>query len=99
MFRPDEEVSDTDNFSNSKEKIEEFNKTLEIPHGEENFDSLLYAIFYSIRFEATKKFYKCEDDKLNSVLLSDLLVSLSKSKMNWRLDLDYQILFHKWLFN
>ena len=83
LFRSDEEVSDKDNFSNSEEKIEEFNKTLEMPHGEENFDSLLYAILYSIQFETTKKFYKCENDKLNSVLLNDLFVSLSKSKMNW----------------
>ena len=50
----DEEVSDNeDNFANSKEIIEDFIKSLKIPHEEENFDSLLYAIFYSIRLERT----------------------------------------------
>lgn len=52
------------------------------PHGEENFDSLLYAILHSIRFEKTKNLKKCEDDELKSVSPNDLFAPLNKKKVD-----------------
>ena len=52
----DEAASNNEDiFANSKEKMKDFNKTLKILHGEDNLDSLLYAMFYSIQFEKKKK--------------------------------------------
>ena len=95
----DEEPSgNEDNFANSKEKIKDANKTLKIPHRDDNLNLLLYAVFYSIRFEKTKKFGKYKDDKLKSVLPNDLFASLDKNKWNLRLDLDYQSFEAKYVF-
>ena len=49
-------------FNDSKKKVEEFNKTLINPQGDENVDSFFYAILYAIRYTLTEKSDLCEND-------------------------------------
>ena len=51
----DEKVSDNDNFENSNKKVKDFHKTLKIPQGINNLNSLLYSMFYSIQFKKKRK--------------------------------------------
>ena len=46
----------------SKKKVEEFNKTLINPQGDENVDSFFCAILYAIRYTLTEKSDPCEND-------------------------------------
>ena len=72
-----------DSFSNSSENVRDFDKSLEIPQGKDNFDSLLYSIFYYIRYQKTKqKNDKNRNEELKSVLLNDLFASLDKNQLN-----------------
>ena len=57
---------------------------------EDDFDSLLYEICYSVRFTITKTIKTCKDDELESILPNDSFASFNKNKINFRLDLDYQ---------
>lgn len=78
-----EKAFDTeDSFSNSSENVRDFDKSLEIPQGKDNFDSLLYSIFYYIRYQKTKKNDKNRSEELKSVLLNDLFASLDKNQLN-----------------
>ena len=77
-------------FKDSKKKVEEFNKTLINPQGDENVDSFFfYAIFYAIRYILTEKSGPCENDnELQNDIKLDGISKILLQKETMRLDLD-----------
>ena len=76
-------------FKDSKKTVEEFNKTLINPQGDENVDSFFYAILYAIRYTLTEKSDPCENDnKLQNDIKLDGISEIFLLKENMRLDLD-----------
>ena len=61
-YSDDEICNEVTDFKDSKKQVEEFNKTLINPQGDENVDSFFYAILYAIRYNLTEKFDPCEND-------------------------------------
>ena len=59
------------------------------PQGDENVDSLFYAILYSIRYTLTEKSDPCENDnELQNDTKLDGISEIFLMKENMRLDLD-----------
>ena len=77
-------------FKDSKKKVEEFNKTLINPQGDENVDSFFfYAIFYAIRYTLTEKSGPCENDnELQNDIKLDGISKILLQNETMRLDLD-----------
>ena len=76
-------------FKDSKKKVKEFDKTLINPQGDENVDSLFYAILYAIRYTLTEKSDPCEsDNELQNDIKLDGISEIFLLKENMTLDLD-----------
>ena len=59
------------------------------PQGDENVDSLFYAILYSIKYTLTEKSDPCENDnELQNDTKLDGISEIFLMKENMRLDLD-----------
>ena len=73
----------------SKKKVEEFNKTLINPQGDENVDSFFYAILYAITYTLTEKFDPCENDnELRNDIILDGISEIFLLMENMSLHLD-----------
>ena len=76
-------------FKNSKKEVEEFNKTLINPLGDENVDSLFYAILYPIRYTLREKSDPCENDhELQNDIKLDGISEIFLLTENMKLDVD-----------
>ena len=91
-----EEFPEIIEFSRSQKRINEFEKTLLIPHGVGSIDSFFYAVCYAIRYAKVKKnrpiiepiYNRC--DKFQSEIEPKLYEKVLNMKEKLQLKLNYR---------
>ena len=75
-----EEVVEIDDFERSNKKVNKFEESLLIPHGQDLVDSLFYSICFAVRFFKSDKSDWFDDSEIEEVLGPDLYNQLCDEK-------------------